>query len=573
MLYPAELRGHSKVYLPSCYLNLKLFDIQILFFCIRKLYICLPNRKMLMDSSKQLSKLILAGYQLTPEAYSYIVSLDNIEEIVEQILSSKIQTVILSLQDIKKISEQLEPKKSNNIIIAKEPKKAKDIAEKKESKIQESYTMEKKTQKTRPRKEKYVTDLEIISSPKISKSAGTIDDFHKYFESRFLNISKMFLNRQYVENRVSISSLHPNKSKDGVSLVAMVLSKRKTSRGNYILELDDQNDKITAIISSSSKNFELIKKAKNILEDTVLCFSGDWKGFGDKSKLEIKDVYWPDIPYDRKANKSYEDAFALFISDIHVGSKKFAENLFSRLINFLNGKLESKKWNEAGERVKYLFVAGDVVDGVGIYPGQEEDLIQENIHLQYLLSAAFFEKIRSDVEIIIIPGNHDAARAAEPQTPIQKEFAPELYALDNVHLLGSPAYVKAHNVEVLMSHGNSILDINSAIVDISHETSVPAMIEMLRNRHLVPVYGKRTSIAPESFDQLVISRIPDIFHTGHTHISGDENYRGVTLINSGTFQFQTDYQKSMNINPTTGKTCIVNLQTLDRTRIDFNKIS
>jgi len=37
---------------------------------------------MLMDSSKQLSKLILAGYQLTPEAYNYLVSLDNMEEII-----------------------------------------------------------------------------------------------------------------------------------------------------------------------------------------------------------------------------------------------------------------------------------------------------------------------------------------------------------------------------------------------------------------------------------------------------------------------------------------------------------
>ncbi|MFW9851699.1 MAG: metallophosphoesterase [Candidatus Thorarchaeota archaeon] len=526
-----------------------------------------------MDSSEQLSKLILAGYQLTPEAYNYLVSLDNIEEIIEKILSSKIQTVILSLPDIKNILDQLEPKKKEKIIVTEESKKEEEIVEKKESKIKELETEEKKPPKTSPRKEKYVTDLEVISSPKISKSAGTINDFQQYFESRFLTISKMFLNRQYVENRVSISSLHPNKSKDDVSLVAMVLSRRKTSRGNYILELDDQNGKITAIISSSSKNFELIKKAKNILEDSVLCFSGDWKGYGSKSKLEIKDVYWPDIPYDHKTNKSYEDPFALFISDVHVGSRNFAENLFSKLIKFLNGKLESKKWNEAGERVKYLFVAGDVVDGVGIYPGQEEDLLQENIHLQYLLSAAFFEKIRSDVEIIIIPGNHDAARAAEPQTPIQEDFAPELYALDNVHLLGSPAYVKAHNVEVLMSHGNSILDINSAIVDISHETSIPAMIEMLRNRHLVPIYGKRTSIAPEPFDQLVISRIPDVFHTGHTHISGDENYRGVTLINSGTFQFQTDYQKSMNINPTTGKTCIVNLQTLDRTPMDFKLIS
>ncbi len=133
--------------------------------------------------------------------------------------------------------------------------------------------------------------------------------------------------------------------------------------------------------------------------------------------------------------------------------------------------------------------------------------------------------------------------------------------------------MKAHGVEILMSHGNSIMDINAAIPAIHHETSMPAMVEMLKNRHLVPIYGKRTSVAPEQVDQLVITKIPDIFQTGHTHIAGDELYKGVTLINSGTFQYQTSYQKSMNINPTTGKTYLINLKSLDRSIIDFNKIT
>ncbi len=123
-----------------------------------------------------------------------------------------------------------------------------------------------------------------------------------------------------------------------------------------------------------------------------------------------------------------------------------------------------------------------------------------------------------------------------------------------------------------MSHGNSIMDINSAIPAIPHETSMPAMVEMLKNRHLVPIYGKRTPIVPDSVDQLVIKKIPDIFQTGHTHLAGDETYKGVTLINSGTFQFQTSYQKSMNINPTTGQTYVINLKNLQRTVVDFNQI-
>ena len=87
------------------------------------------------------------------------------------------------------------------------------------------------------------------------------------------------------------------------------------------------------------------------------------------------------------------------------------------------------------------------------------------------------------------------------------------------------------------------------------------------------IYGRRTPIAPESEDRLFISRIPDIFQTGHTHIAGDETYKGVTLLNSGTFQYQTSYQRSMNINPTTGQTYIINLKLLQRTQVDFHKMS
>ena len=122
-----------------------------------------------MDSSKPLSKLILAGYQLTPEAYNYMISLDDIEKVIEEILSSKIQTVILSLQDIKSILKQLESKKKENEIVAEEPKKKKEIVEEKEPEIQELEAVEIKTQKTRLRKEKYATDLEILKSPQIAK--------------------------------------------------------------------------------------------------------------------------------------------------------------------------------------------------------------------------------------------------------------------------------------------------------------------------------------------------------------------------------------------------------------------
>ncbi|MCG3220359.1 MAG: metallophosphoesterase [Candidatus Heimdallarchaeota archaeon] len=522
-----------------------------------------------MDITKKLRKLIAEGYQLTPDAYSFLASLENSDLIIEKILSTKIDKFILSLEDIKQIQNKDEEQVSIKDI-KQESKLKKDEKSSKtpsDNEVQQKTKDKKKSAVISSKKEKISADLQIIYQPDTRKSPASAQSFSKYFESRYDLISGFFTRRKDITNRVSTDHLDSKASKDKVSFLAMVSSKQKTRKGNVILELEDKHGSITGIIMNS--NVDLIQKAEFILEDSVLCFLGKW----NKEILNVNDVLWPDIPFNHKPHKSAEEVLALFISDIHVGSKNFAGELFLRLIKFINGQLESEKHNQIGENIKYIFVGGDVVDGVGVYPGQADDLLLENIQLQYLLAAEYFEQIRSDVEIVIIPGNHDAARSAEPQTPIQKEFAPELHDLDNVHLLGSPAYLKAHNVEILMSHGNSIMDINAAIPAIHHETSMPAMVEMLKNRHLVPIYGRRTPIAPEPVDQLVISKIPDIFQTGHTHIAGDETYKGVTLINSGTFQYQTSYQKSMNINPTTGKTYLINLRNLQRTIIDFNEIS
>lgn len=523
-----------------------------------------------MVPSKQLRKLYATGYQLTPEAFAELSSTPNITEIIDKIIELNPDSAILTITDIRDISSGNYSPDSNandSSEIKKETSESDIQSEETNEEKEEEQRIKSKKQVSSSRRETIATDLQIISSPQIRHLSASADGFIQYFSNRFDSISHIFRRRRDVKNLVTTEDLQEGRKNNKISLIGLVYSKRKNKTGSFSLELEDKNGRVIGMIFQSDP--DLLYKAEFILDDSILCFTGDWNG----RILFIKDVYWPDVPFNYKPNHSYEDVLALFISDIHVGSKKFAGELFLRAIKFLNGDLESNKYNEVGKKVKYLFVAGDVVEGVGIYPGQVNDLTVDNIQFQYLLATEYFEQIRDDVEILIIPGNHDAARAAEPQTPISKEFAPELYKLDNVYMLGSPAYVKAHNVEVLMTHGNSIMDINSAIPVIPHETSIPAMVEMLKNRHLVPIYGRRTSIAPEAEDKLVITNIPDILHAGHTHITGDETYKGVTIINSGTFQYQTSYQKSMNINPTTGSTYVVNLQNLQRTNIDFQKFN
>ena len=62
-----------------------------------------------------------------------------------------------------------------------------------------------------------------------------------------------------------------------------------------------------------------------------------------------------------------------------------------------------------------------------------------------------------------------------------------------------------------------------------------------------------------SEDLLVIDKVPNIFHVGHVHVAYAGSYRGVRLINTGTWQEQTSYQRNVGLEPTVGVAALVNL--------------
>jgi DNA polymerase II small subunit len=91
----------------------------------------------------------------------------------------------------------------------------------------------------------------------------------------------------------------------------------------------------------------------------------------------------------------------------------------------------------------------------------------------------------------------------------------------------------------------------------------------LKCRHLVPEYGKRTAIAPERVDHLLVETPPDVFQSGHIHIVQHSTYRGTQVVNSGAWQAQTDYQRRMGLTPTPGILPVVNLHALEVTMTNF----
>jgi DNA polymerase II small subunit len=248
----------------------------------------------------------------------------------------------------------------------------------------------------------------------------------------------------------------------------------------------------------------------------------------------------------------------------------FLENEWHSFLKWINGNLGNARQKDVASKIKYLVVPGDVVDGIGIYPNQEKELAIKDIYRQYEALAQLFQHIPDHITIIIQPGNHDAVRPAEPQPAFEKEIQDLFQGKDTV-FVGNPCYFTLHDVEILSYHGQSLLDFATNIQSLKYNEPIEIMKIMLKKRHLTPAYGGYTPLAPEHMDYMVIDKVPDIFVTGHVHMSAIDNYRGVTLINASSWQAQTSYQKMLNFIPDSAKLPIVNLKTGNATTMDFSQ--
>ncbi len=364
-----------------------------------------------------------------------------------------------------------------------------------------------------------------------SSCVGTIEDFVAYFNSRFEKLSKILRKRI---RPTPISALR-NLNGEQVEVVGMVNSVRETQNDSAVIELEDKTGIVNVLATDRLKD-----QALELLGDEVIGVIGTVRG-----RYLIADrIVFPDVPMKERTKFDFG---VVFISDTHFGSKEFLQEEWDLFTKWLRGEIEKA---ELAEKVRYVVIAGDIVDGVGIYPDQEKDLAIMDIYEQYEFAAEQLDKIPKDVKIILSVGNHDAIRQAEPQPALPKEYR-DLFSNNVIHV-GNPAYVDLDGLKVLVYHGRSLDDIITRIPRLSYDKPHMAMVELLKRRHLSPRYGERSPIAPEKEDWLVIDEVPDVLHCGHVHTYSVGVYRGVFLINSSTWQSQTEFQKKVNLNPMPG---------------------
>jgi DNA polymerase II small subunit len=407
-------------------------------------------------------------------------------------------------------------------------------------------------------------DINVIEDPtgKLT-SNGTIEEYLQYFQDRFKRIERLLRQRIDVKAATPISEALKTPAKTKMKIICMITEKRESKR-NMILTAEDLQATATILVTHNARE-ELHRKAQRLLLDQVVCIAV----VKTRSNLFLaEDIIFPEIGQKTRC-RAPDPVYAVLTSDMHTGSSKFHGEAFNRFILWLNGKYGNGKMKEIAGHVKYVMIAGDVVDGVGVYPNQMKELVVKDVHKQYSLASKLLEQIPDYVEILVSPGNHDAPRKALPQPAIADDFLKTLNESRRVYSLGDPCVVSLHNVEVLMYHGRSLDDIIATVPGLDHEHPEKAMTLLLQSRHLAPLYGGKTLLSPENRDFLVIERVPDIFHAGHIHVVGCCNYRGVLVVNSGGWQEQTDYMQKLGLVPTPGKVPVVNLQTLETSVLSF----
>jgi len=410
--------------------------------------------------------------------------------------------------------------------------------------------------------------LRVIHSTLLPAKKLEVNHFVKYFRSRFMEMKAFLQGRAELQNLVSINKLTQHKP---ASIIGIIIDKRVTKNKNLLLGIEDLTGKITLLVNHGREVYE---KAKEIMLDDVIGVRGNANG----DLFFVNDLIYPDSFLQEK-HLLEEELYAAFTSDVHVGSKMFLREQFLKFIDWLNGKVGDEQQREIAMKVKWLFITGDTIDGVGVYPGQEALLEIRDIREQYKELAKMLSLLRKDLTIILCPGQHDAVRVAEPQPPVGRDYGEVLFDLENVVLVSNPALVEMQHggkgVKVLMYHGASMHSFISEIEELrvakAHHTPAKVIKHLLKRRHLAPTHSSVTYIPGEQ-DSLIIREVPDIMTTGDLHKPDIDYYNNILIIASSCWQSITPFEEKVGNVPDPCKVPLLNLKTRALKILDFSDV-
>jgi DNA polymerase II small subunit len=356
-----------------------------------------------------LSFAISKGYQIHPDAFAMLKGLDiDTLKVVQDIVKIKIkhkQSSSIVVEDIKNLinteGKTTDVNSFNNTILSATT----TITDANHTTSRYSY--------------------KVIFDPTSNINSGEgVKGYTALFRSRFEKLLRIIALRPDSKRITKITSLKhkSNNAKlrkrydvngdantNSSVIVGLLMSKRSKKNGLEMV-LDDYSGMLSVLAVTE----ELKKQASMLTLDQMIMLEVDNKKKGTQGFV-VRNLVSPDIP-DHLPNRSKSESYVVLISDLHVGSKYFLEVEFLRFLNWL-----SSTDDEIVSKTKFVCIGGDLIDGIGIFPNQEKELIEMNASEQMNHVADLLAKIPQHIKVFIIPGNHDPGRRALPQPALPRE--------------------------------------------------------------------------------------------------------------------------------------------------------
>lgn len=291
-----------------------------------------------------------------------------------------------------------------------------------------------------------------------------------------------------------------SKRLDLVNLISINKISPRTKKFSLIGMVKEKNEPANTItLEDWTGEVEIVldrKFLKEIVLDEVLGVVCEKTG----ENISGLNIVSPDVPMRRETCKTKKDMYCFFISDLHIDSGLFNKKYYTSFINWLEEQKEEMN----------IFVVGDVSSNI-------EDV----------------EKLLSD-----IPKIHKVHLVKGETDPGIEKF------------LSSPFLFQVEDVKLFLFH-------NKKLDDYVNLWGTPdnAISNLVKKRHLDPIFTTESKIYEK--DPYLLDRIPDIIVAGHTHIPSSTNYKGVTILATGSFISQPIFW-------------LTNLRTREIFKVDFS---
>jgi len=278
--------------------------------------------------------------------------------------------------------------------------------------------------------------------------------------------------REFLLNNVNLTNLISiNKITNQTKNFSLIGMVREKDEENKCITIEDTTGELIIYFDKVAEFFH------EIVSDDVLGVVCD-----KNDKIIAKHIVWPEVSLRRSINTTKEDVYCLFISDFHFDEENFNKEAYEKFLKWVNNVKYDKF---------YIFVLGDV--------SPQKDIIVN-----------FFDKLPNNSFKIFVQG----------------EIDPDIDVGDVT--IRRPSLLKVEdNLMFLVCHGDELSKYKNIWKGCPPDK---LMVNLLKKRQLDPLFNKQ--IYKE--DQ-ILETVPDIFVSGHFHEPILLNYKGTTVLSTGSF--------------------------------------